>query len=264
MADDAVAWDEMVAFDRWAVLRARELQAAIEADYRAYDFHAIYQRIQNFCAIDMGSRYLDIVKDRQYTTPATGLPRRSAQTAMQHIIEAMVRWLAPILSFTAEDIWLQIPGERGDSVFLETWYDFPGVGADEPSGTDWASVLAVREAVGQVLEGLRKAGEIGSSLDAEVTLYCSPRLLAALEPLGEELRFVLITSAVGIAPFEARPDGLEAVTEGLAVAARASTHDKCVRCWHHRPDIGRSTEHPEICGRCLENVAGDGEQRRFA
>ncbi len=264
MADEAVAWDEMVAFDRWAVLRARGLQAAIEADYRAYDFHAIYQRIQNFCSVDMGSRYLDIVKDRQYTMPTKSLARRSAQTAMQHIVEAMVRWLAPILSFTAEDIWLQMPGERGDSVFLETWYAFPGVGDDDPSGVDWEAVLGVREAVGQVLEGLRKAGRIGASLDAEVTLYCSAGLADSLAPLGDELRFLLITSAAAVAPFDARPDGLEPVAEGLAVDARPSGHAKCVRCWHHRPDIGSSGDHPEICGRCLENVVGDGERRRYA
>jgi len=163
----------------------------IEA-YRNYDFHLIYQKVHNFCVVDMGGFYLDVIKDRLYTTPERGLPRRSAQTAMQHIIEAMVRWLAPILSFTAEEIWRHMPGERPESVFFTTWAELPA-GGDAATSVEWAKVLEVRAAVLRELERLRVAGNIGAPLDAVVDLYAVPDVRAALTPLGDELRFVLIT-----------------------------------------------------------------------
>ncbi len=268
MSENGLDWSSMVALDRWAVARARTLQAGIIDDYRRYDFHAIYQKIQNFCAVDMGSRYLDIIKDRQYTTQADSQARRSAQTAMQHIIEAMVRWLAPILSFTAEDIWLHMPGERGESVFLESWYTFPGVAAETDDRVDWERLFAVRDAVSQVLEGLRSDGRIGSSLDADIALYCEPGLYDALAVIGDELRFVLITSAATLHPLSERPADAVVIDEGLvpglAVAAMVAPYEKCVRCWHRREDIGVSSEHPELCARCVDNIAGRGERRAFA
>ena len=268
MARNGLQSSSMIALDCWAVERAQALQLEIIADYQAYDFHAIYQKVQNFCAIDMGSRYLDIIKDRQYTTQADSPARRSAQTAMQHIIEAMVRWLAPILSFTAEDIWLQMPGARSESVFLEAWYQFPGWENTRQDSIDWDQLFAVREAVSHVLEGLRSEGHIGSSLDAEVSLYCEPDLYDSLAVIGDELRFLLITSAASLFPLAQQPEGARMVDEGLvpglAVMASVAEYEKCVRCWHRRTDIGASAEHPELCARCLDNITGTGEKRAFA
>ncbi len=267
-ATDALAPGEMLALDRWVLARARALQEAVRQAYDSYEFHHIYQKVHNFCAVELGGFYLDIVKDRQYTTQADSRARRSCQTAMYHIIEAMTRWLAPILSFTSEEIWGHIPGQRGDSVFLETWYELPEVGDDELGEAFWAQVLEVRQVVKKELEQLRVAGGIGGSLDAEVDLYCGSELKAQLEKLGDELRFVLITSAARIHGTTVVADDavhfeLESHDE-LWVAVAPSEHPKCVRCWHHREDVGANADHPELCGRCVENVVGSGEQRRFA
>ena len=265
-AQHAVPMSEMIALDRWAVGRAQALQRDVIAAYDDYNFHLIYQKLLNFCVADMGGFYLDVIKDRQYTTQADSLPRRSCQTAMFHIVEAMVRWMAPVLSFTADEIWGFMPGERAESVFLETWYDgLEGAGGGPLDDAAWARVIAVKTAVAKQLELMRKDGAIGSSLDAEVTLYCDEALLAVLQSLGDELRFALITSYADVAPLADAPDG--AVTteiQGLSVVAVASGHAKCVRCWHHRADVGANADHPELCGRCVDNVVGDGEVRRFA
>ncbi|MEN8167614.1 MAG: class I tRNA ligase family protein, partial [Pseudomonadota bacterium] len=255
----------MIELDRWAVDRALQLQEEVIAAYRDYQFHVIYQKIQNFCTTELGGFYLDIIKDRQYTTQADSLPRRSCQTAMYHIVEAMSRWLAPILSFTAEEIWREIPGERGESVFLEGWY--AGLFALNEGGSFdrayWGEVIEVRNAVGKAMESFRAAGN--SSLDAEIDLYCSEELKALLDGLQDELRFVLITSDARVLAFADKPAGLaEGEQQGLAVRVRASEHAKCSRCWHHRADVGANSEHPELCGRCVENVTGTGETRRFA
>ncbi|KAA6186657.1 isoleucine--tRNA ligase [Thiohalocapsa marina] len=266
-AQHLVAPADMLALDRWAVDRALGVQQEIAAAYRDYQFHLIYHRLHNFCVVDMGGFYLDVIKDRQYTTQTDSRARRSCQTAMYHIVEAMSRWLAPILSFTADEIWQHIPGERPQTVFTATWY--PGLFAlEDGDGLDrtlWAQVLAVRTAVGKQLETARTQGLIGAALDAEVDLYCAPPLKAALDRLGEELRFVLITSAARVhATTEAPADARDTELEGLAARVTASPHGKCVRCWHHRADVGTHSEHPELCGRCVENVAGAGEERRFA
>ncbi len=260
---------EMLALDRWAVARALQLQHEIIEAYRAYNFHLIYQKLHNFCSEDMGGFYLDIIKDRQYTTQTDSIARRSAQTALYHIAEAMCRWLAPILSFTAEEIWSHLPGEHDDSPLLHTWYEqlFALDDDDSMNMAFWQRVLQTRAAVSKQLEALRKDNAIGSSLDAEVTLYCEGELLNTLQQLGEELRFVLITSEAKVQPLEQAPDDAvdaELDSGALKIVAIASPHAKCVRCWHHRADVGDNSEHPELCGRCVENVAGDGEQRRFA
>jgi isoleucyl-tRNA synthetase len=263
---------KMLELDRWAVERARRLQEQVIKAYDTYEFHQIYQRVHNFCVVEMGGFYLDIIKDRQYTTQADSVARRSAQTAMYHIVEAMVRWLAPILSFTAEEIWKFIPGRRGASVFLESWHAFPDVyGAEDEADanlTFWGQVTAVREIVGRELESLRVAGGIGAGLDAEVELYCGRELQDQLQRLGDELRFVFITSearvhGTTVVPDEARHFTLPSGDE-FWVTVAPSANAKCVRCWHHRVDVGRHAEHPELCGRCVENIAGAGEQRRFA
>jgi isoleucyl-tRNA synthetase len=219
----------------------------------------------------MGSFYLDVLKDRMYTMQAGSRGRRSAQTVMAHMLEALVRWLAPIVSFTAEEIWQHMPGKREDSVFLATWYHFPDLaplvsanGAAMDLGF-WEQVLAVREAVSKELERLRIAGGIGSSLDADVDLYCAPELAERLHKLEDELRFVLITSYARVHPTDERPaDALETALEGLWVTVAPSEYPKCIRCWHHREDVGANTDHPQICARCVENVVGDSEVRRYA
>jgi isoleucyl-tRNA synthetase len=263
----AVPVAQMIDLDRWALERTRVLQEEVLAAYRSYDFHLIYQKIHNYCVVDLGGFYLDVVKDRLYTTPTHGLPRRSAQTAMYWIAEAMVRWLAPILSFTAEEIWRFLPGERAESVFLSTWAAIPAV----PAGSlavDWTRVLEVRSAVLRELERLRIAGEIGAPLDAIVEIYAGPETVAALEPLGEELRFALITSEVHVHPVAAKPDVAVAADpearSGLWLHVHASPATKCVRCWHKRADVGTVAAHPELCARCASNIDGPGETRRFA
>jgi isoleucyl-tRNA synthetase len=266
-ARDSLPPADLLELDRWAIARTAELQAELVAAYRDYDFHLIYQKVHNFCVVDLGGFYLDVIKDRLYTTPAGGVPRRSAQTAMQHILEAMVRWLAPILSFTAEEIWRHMQGPRTESVFHATWAALPS-GEHAASSVDWAAVLGVRAAVLPELERLRVAGEIGAPLDAAVDLYATPAVRAALAPLGEELRFVLITSAARVHPAEERPaDAVAAGTPleaSLWILARPTTATKCVRCWHRREDVGSDPSHPELCARCAVNVDGAGETRRFA
>ena len=269
-ATQQVPLDEMISLDRWAVARAKQLQDELQHDYEQYEFHKIYQKVHNFCAIDMGSFYLDVIKDRIYTTQENSLARRSAQSAVFHIVEAMVRWFAPILSFTAEEIWGFLPGERADSVFLDEWYDFPAIPKD-PYGMDldyWQRVLEVRDVVNKALEALRVAGEIGANLQAEVQLYCGREILDILARLEDELRFVLITSntelyLAGEPPEEAQHYTLSSNDE-VWVAVSASEHKKCERCWHYRADVGQDERHPTICTRCVENIEGDGEQRTYA
>jgi len=266
-AVNLVAPADMIELDRWAVDRALQLQTEIIDAYRTYQFHQIFQSIHNFCANEMGGFYLDIIKDRQYTTQGDSLARRSCQTAIYHIIEAMVRWLAPILSFTADEIWRHIPGERSESVFLETWYE--GLFALDEGGrfdrSFWDRVIEVRGAVWKQLEQLRADGVIGSALDAEIDLYCSPELLHLIGQLDDELRFVLITSAARIHELDRRPAGaVDTSVTGLAVLATKSEHAKCNRCWHLREDVGSNSEHPDICGRCVENITTDGEVRHYA
>jgi isoleucyl-tRNA synthetase len=257
---DLLAVDDMVALDRWAVHRAGELQRSIEAAYAAYGFHRVYQQLHNFCVVDMGGFYLDIIKDRLYTTGADGRPRRSAQSAMYYISEAMVRWLAPILSFTAEEIWSLLPGERDASVFLSTFYELP-----EPQDlvADWANLIRVRDTASKALEASRAAGKIGSGLEADVMIYADGEVKAALEQLADELRFVFITSDAAVQPASDRvADAAEG--DGFWVSVAPSEHPKCIRCWHRRADVGSVDAHPEICARCAGNVDGPGETRVYA
>jgi isoleucyl-tRNA synthetase len=254
---DSVPVDQMLALDRWIMERAQHLQAEILKAYDEYQFHIIYQKVHNFCSIDLGGFYLDIIKDRQYTTQANGLSRRSAQTAMYHIAEALVRWLAPILSFTAEEIWKYLPGQREPSVFLNTWYDrFPvSKNVVGPTYAEWELIITIREAVNKELEKQRNEGCIGSSLDAEVIIHCSDPAFSALAKLGDELRFVLITSYAKVE---------RSNSDTMVITVKPSAYTKCIRCWHHREDVGSHAEHPELCGRCIENVDGKGEARLWA
>ena len=261
-----VAPDDMLALDRWAVDRAYQLQREVAEAYESYQFHLVYQKVHHFCSVDLGSFYLDVLKDRQYTCQENSLPRRSAQTALFYIAEALVRWLAPIVSFTADEIWRHLPGPRSESVFLETWYEslFPLAPGSLYDREFWDFVLKVREAVSKELEVLRVRDAIGSSLDAEVALYASEPVFEALSRIGDELRFVFITSSATVLRREAGTGGLPTEIDGLELVVQASPHPKCIRCWQHRPDVGSHPDHPEICGRCVENVAGSGEIRKYA
>ncbi|MCP3849038.1 MAG: class I tRNA ligase family protein, partial [Gammaproteobacteria bacterium] len=263
---NSVAVEDMLPLDRWIVVKAEYLQQEILAAYETYEFHLVYQKVHNFCAMDLGAFYLDVIKDRQYTTQEDSVARRSAQTALHHIIEAMTRWIAPILSFTAEELWEFIPGEHTESVFFETWYPFPPEIKDEMDDEYWQQVLKVRVACSKEMEKLRSDKTIGSSLDAEIDLYCDEELKKVLSQLDDELRFVLITSDVNLHDLSDKPDDAVEIEDlpGLALTVKPSEHTKCVRCWHHREDVGQSAEHPELCGRCVENVSGDGEVRHYA
>jgi isoleucyl-tRNA synthetase len=260
----------MLPLDRWAVARTKQLQEEIIAAYENYNFHLIYQKLLNFCTVDMGGFYLDVIKDRQYTTQENSTARRSAQTALYHIAEAMCRWLAPVLSFTAEEIWQQIPGKRSESVLLETWYEelFDLDTGDTMNMDFWENILEARAVVSKQLESLRVENKIGSSLDAEVAIYCNGELNKNLSQLEDELRFVFITSEARVdMPENSTGNSIEVTLENgdvINIETVPSHHKKCVRCWHHRENIGHNTEHPELCGRCIENVSGSGEKRRFA
>ncbi len=261
--------EQMLALDRWALSKAVQVQAQVVKAYDAYEFHQIYQRVHNFCNVDMGSFYLDVIKDRQYTTQKNSIPRRSAQTAMYHIVNALVKWIAPILSFTAEEIWRHIPGGKDEeSVFLTTWSELPEVQqTDAMNDAFWSQLLEVRNAVSKELEQLRIAGGVGSSLAAEVDLYCGTEIYQKLGLLEDELRFALITSYARIhKDIERGDEGIHyTLSNGdeIWVAVAPSAHTKCERCWHHREDVGSHTEHPTLCGRCVENIDGDGEPRSF-
>jgi len=263
----SIANDDLLALDRWIVDRAYLLQEEVKSHYEHYQFQLIFQKVHHFCVIDLGGFYLDIVKDRQYTAKADGLARRSAQTAMYHVLEALTRWLAPITSYTAEEIWHYLPGQRGESVFLTTWYD--GLQTlDEASPLNrefWQRMMAIRAVVSKELEKSRAKGDIGASLNAELELYCNDAYLTDLQYIVGELHFVFITSAALVfAEQETPDDALATELEGIRLKVRVSEHSKCVRCWHQRSDVGGHEEHPELCGRCVDNIAGAGEVRHYA
>lgn len=262
---EPVPVEELVALDRWALRRTQALQQEVVAAYREYAFHLIYQKVHNFCVVDLGGLYLDILKDRLYTLPAASAARRSAQTAMWHIAECIVRWLAPILSFTAEEMWRHLRGDRPESVFLTTWHELPAPPGDD---IDWEQLIALRSAAARELERLRMAGDIGAPLDAVLEVWCTPDSHRALSALGAELRFFTITSeAIVHAPSEQPPDDAVAAAgleEGIWLRVSVSSDRKCVRCWHHRADVGSSAEHPELCGRCVSNLSLPGEHRRWS
>jgi len=264
-ATDLVPLEQLVELDLWVVKRAAALQQEIVADYDDYQFHLVSQKLMNFCTVELGSFYLDVIKDRQYTAKTDGLARRSCQTAMYHILEAMVRWMAPVMSFTAQEIWEALPGRTEPFVFTGVWYQ--GL-ASLPSGqfddAFWQQLLAVRDEVNKVIELARKDGKVGASLQAEVTLFTNASVGNALLALGDELRFVLLTSTAKVEVAAAPAEAQATAIDGLAVLVAASDAAKCDRCWHHRHDVGANHAHPAICLRCVDNVEGDGEVRKFA
>jgi len=268
-AEHSVAASELLALDQWIVAETLSLQNQLQRHYDDYHFHVAVQKIHNFCSETLGGFYLDVIKDRQYTTQANSLARRSCQTAMYHVTEAMTRWIAPILSFTADEVWENMPGVRAPlGVFTSEWYDgLFDYSNGEVDGGVWDALEQVRAEVTRRLEILRQDGKIGSSLDAEVTIHAEQVLIDQLRVISDELRFVMITSSARLAPLDAADADAAVTLRGggrILVRAEPSQSQKCVRCWHHREDVGSHAAHPELCGRCIENVDGDGEQRRFA
>ncbi len=272
-ATDMIPVEEMVALDRWAVGRALAAQQEIIKAYDEYNTHAVVQRLMHFCSIEMGSFYLDVIKDRQYTAKRGSHAQRSCQTALYYIVEALVRWMAPIMSFTADEIWHAMPAKqadgqaRGQFVFTSEWYQGL-VGLDESetfNNAFWTDIQHVRGAVNKLLENARNEKVIGGSLQAQVTLFVDDALAAKLKRLHNELRFVLLTSKAEVKSLSEK-SALAQATEinGLWVEVSKVDAEKCERCWHHTDDVGTIAGHETICGRCVSNIDGDGEQRQFA
>ncbi|MEL4279117.1 MULTISPECIES: isoleucine--tRNA ligase [Shewanella] len=266
-AKDLVAVEDMVALDRWAVRRAAALQQEIIEAYEQYNFHIVTQKLMQFCSVELGSFYLDIIKDRQYTAKQEGHARRSCQSALFHIAEAMVRWIAPILSFTADEVWQLLPGQRDAYVFTQEWYQgLQSITLDtDLSDAYWENLLTVRNEVNKVIEQARRDKRIGGSLEAEVTLFADAALTEQLTHIGDELRFVLLTSEAKVMPLaDATSDAVETELASLKLVVGATTAEKCERCWHHREEVGTIEAHPTLCHRCVTNIEGDGEVRLFA
>ncbi len=254
---DAVTPEQLLEIDRYALSRAAQLQADILAHYEIYEFHPVVAKLQIYCSEDLGSFYLDVLKDRLYTTAPDSLARRSAQTALWQITQAMLRWMAPFLSFTAEEAWAVLgaagktPAATRESIFMDVYASLPA--SDDALLAKWSRIREIRDAVNKEIEALRAQGQVGSSLQANVTLTVNAGDYALLASLGADLKFVFITSAIDLVAGEA-----------LSIAAAGSTAVKCERCWHYRDDVGSDAAHPGICGRCASNLFGAGETRNFA
>jgi len=257
--------NKLLWLDACVVEKAQELQSEVISNYDKYNFISVYQKIQKFCSLDLGGFYLDIIKDRQYTMQEDSLARRSCQTAIYHIIEGMVRWIAPILSFTADEIWMEIPGNREESIFFDTWYDYLStVKLTKANSQLWETVVSVRTHVNKELEKARAAHVIGSGLEADVVLYVNSELDEKLRQLQDELKFIFITSSSTLLPIEGGQNAVETDIPGLKLEVKASPYEKCVRCWHHCENIGSSEQYRDLCERCISNVSGAGEIRKFA
>ncbi|MEY4725631.1 MAG: Isoleucine--tRNA ligase [Pseudomonadota bacterium] len=248
-AKDTVALDDLLEIDKYALSRAAQVQADILSHFDKYEFHPVVSKLQLYCSEDLGAFYLDVLKDRLYTTAPKSLARRSAQTALHQITHAFVRWMAPFLSFTAEEAW-RIIGQS-ESIFLETFTD---LGSSNTALMDkWATLQQVREIANKEIENKRTEGLVGASLQAELVIQCNGASYEALASLGDDLKFVFITSKVTLTQ-----------GEGLSVEVKASAATKCERCWHYSDDVGHNPDHPTLCGRCDSNLHGEGEVRHFA
>jgi isoleucyl-tRNA synthetase len=266
-ARDAVATADLLPIDQWVVDQADTLQQAVVRNYGDYQFHLIYQDLHSFCSVQLGAFYLDVLKDRVYTLRKDALARRSGQTAMFRVLEALVRWMAPILSFTADEIWQHMPARSSKSPLFETWFSglspLPLDAKIDAAG--WQRLLGIRDAVQKLLEPMRRDKQIGSGLEAEIDLYLAPAEAALFSACGTELRFLFLVSEVRLHDLAGAPEGSLTERDGLrfGMTAHATSHTKCARCWHQRPDVGVVPAHPTICGRCVENVDGTGEQRAW-
>jgi isoleucyl-tRNA synthetase len=267
-----LAVSDLLEIDRYALVMAHDLQRALTGGksagavepglYGTYEFHLAAQKLQSFCSEDLGAFYLDILKDRLYTAPADSRARRSAQSALYHITESLTRLLAPILSFTAHEVWETLNGMEA-SVFEQTWYELELPADADALRVRWERLRALRSDVQKQLETLRVAGRIGSSLAGEVALYANGEEAEFLRSFSDDLRFVFITSQARVASGTAS-DAVDTVLPGVKLVASPSPHPKCERCWHYRADVGADSQHPEICGRCVANLYGSGEARAHA
>jgi len=262
---DALPVDQLIALDQYILQRAADVQKTIQQAYEDMNFHIVTNALTNFCINDLGGFYLDIIKDRQYTTKADSQARRSAQTALYHLVQAFVRWMAPILSFTAQEAWPLIPEQSEKYVFTAEWYDIPvSSTANLISEADWQTLIAVKSAVNKQIEAARNAKLIGSNLSAKVELWADAELKAVLDQLDDELRFVLITSQVIVNALD-ETQGEATDLDGLRVKVSAADGEKCARCWHVLPDVNTHHEHPGLCSRCIINLpTGQGEERKYA
>ncbi|QKV54129.1 isoleucine--tRNA ligase [Comamonas antarctica] len=251
-AADSVPFEQMLEIDRYALARAHQLQTEILGHYQVYEFHPVVAKLQLYCSEDLGGFYLDVLKDRLYTSAPKSLARRSAQTALWQITHAMLRWMAPFLSFTAEEAW-KIFGDS-ETIFVEKFVDLPA--GDAALLAKWARIREIRDLVNKDIEAVRGTGQVGSSLQAEVTLAAEHEDLALLQSLGDDLKFVFITSAAQAVAAESGAT--------LQASVAPSAHDKCERCWHYREDVGSNPAYPTLCGRCDSNLHGTGEDREFA
>ena len=263
-----VKFEDMVELDKWAVSLAQKTQEKIISYYDNYDFHLVIKELMHFCSIELGSFYLDIIKDRQYTAKTDSLARRSCQSALYIIAECLVRWIAPIISFTAQEVWEVMPGKRDEFVFTAHWFKHDNLKTlDENlqfNSAYWERILAFRDEANRAIEAARNAGTIGGSLEAEVQVFAQGDLVKDLQALGDELRFVLITSKVTVTEGEAPADAFVGEGSKLGFIVTKSSAHKCERCWHYEEGVGSDPEHPTLCPRCLENILHGGETRRFA
>ncbi|WP_153161655.1 isoleucine--tRNA ligase [Zoogloea sp. 1C4] len=253
---DMLPVEEWLEIDRYALALTRKLQTQAEADYGRFEFHRVVQALQNFASEDLGAVYLDILKDRLYTTQANSTARRAAQSALWHILQSVVKLMAPILSFTAEEIWLLLGKDADDSVMLHTFHTLPAQEGEDTLLDKWTAIRAIRADVQKEIEAVRAAGQVGSSLQAEVEIRAAGGRYDLLASLDDDLRFVLICSKTTLV--KAADEAAE------AIVVTPSTHAKCDRCWHYRADVGHDAAHPELCGRCTSNLHGAGEARSAA
>jgi len=249
--------DQLLEIDRWALSRTAKLQEDILAHFERYEFHPVVAKLQIFCSEDLGAFYLDVLKDRLYTTAPRSLARRSAQTALWQVTQAMLRWMAPFLSFTAEEAWAvlgaagKVPADRRFSIFADEYCALAP--ADEALLNKWNRIREIRDVVNKEIEALRAAGQVGSSLQARLQLGLAAEDLSLLSTLGDDLRFVFIVS-----------DAVLSAADQLQVTVQPSSAAKCERCWHYRADVGQDAAHPTLCGRCTSNLCGAGETRMVA
>ena len=273
-ARDAVPVNEWLEIDRYAWVMTHDLQRALTPEglgiaepiapghYGSYEFHLVVQKLQTFCSEDLGGFYLDILKDRLYTAPARSRARRSAQNALYRIAQSLIRLLAPILSFTAQEAWEVLQG-KASTVFEQTWYEYELPADAQLLSQRWERVRALRSDVLRQLERLRISGKIGSSLAGEVELYANGAEGEFLRSFNNDLRFIFITSDARISP-DAPDDAVDTILPGVKLSVIPSAHTKCERCWHYRGDVGADSAHPQICGRCVSNLYGTGERRIHA
>lgn len=261
-----VAPESLLELDRWIIDQARQLQSSLQTHYRAHQYHLVCQKIQNFCITELGSFYLDIIKDRQYTLPTESVARRSAQTAMYQVLSALTRWLLPILPYTADEIWEQVPGTQPHEIFQSEWFDgFSETGERRISDEVWSSLVMLRQGVNKSIEAKRKANVLGANLEAHVNLYVDAEWGSRLAVFKDELRFIFITSSADCHDLGQAPADAESIEgENIKLTIAASTHDKCERCWHRVESVGKEADHPTLCSRCVGNLAMPGEARVYA